>query len=223
VSHLPGQTKLTFLQAVANNEKGEFDAFYRLYAPMIRQWASRLMRDEAGADDVAQDVCLKLFAGALAKYLEDPRGFRGWLCTVVRHAALTALKKRKREAGTDVSAADDLQQQVNPNQLPPELEASLNEFRTEVAAAEERVRKRLRRPGTWLAYVRWRDRKPGETASQVGRELKLAPSAVYSAFHSVSRLLRAELGLETDGEHTTRGADDGLPPDPPPALPDDHR
>ena len=61
-------------------------ARFREDGPLIHRWCRRWRLQEADAQDVAQDVLLKLH-GRMATFNYDPSGsFRAWLKTLAHHA-----------------------------------------------------------------------------------------------------------------------------------------
>lgn len=64
--------------------------------PLVR-FATRLLGDAHRAQDVVQDVFLKLCREQPASFVDDPDGgLRAWLYTVCRHRSLDVLKKESR-------------------------------------------------------------------------------------------------------------------------------
>jgi len=75
--------------------------FVAHYGPKIRGWCRQRGLQAADADDVTQDVLLRL-ARALRRFTYDPsRSFRGWLRLVTEHALSDyfAVRKRRRRSG----------------------------------------------------------------------------------------------------------------------------
>src|SRR5688500_6639551 len=86
----------------------EFVAFYR--QPIVQFCARKLAFRRREAEDVAQEILLKLLA-ALSEFEYDPSGsFRKWLRTVARYAVLNYSEKEARRldraVGGDASLAD---------------------------------------------------------------------------------------------------------------------
>ena len=73
------------------------DAFQQLvekYQDRIHRYIMGIVRDDVLADDVTQEVCLKLF---LKHHLYQPgTHFRAWLFEVARNQALSALRRNRR-------------------------------------------------------------------------------------------------------------------------------
>src|SRR5262249_38955771 len=79
------------------------------YRKAIRRYLGGLLKDDAAADEGAQDVLVQLLEGAFAGASPAPRPFPDYLRTAVRNAALQYLRQRERRAGVDpeqISEAD---------------------------------------------------------------------------------------------------------------------
>ena len=78
-----------------------WDEFVQRYHPTIRAWCLRWGSQASDADDVAQQVLLKLLS-AMKKYHYNPTpGFRGWLKTVTHNAWVDFVASRRRMPGRD--------------------------------------------------------------------------------------------------------------------------
>ena len=135
---------------LAPADPAAWDDFVNRYRPMIRAWCFKWHLQDSDADDVVQDVLVKLLA-AIGKFRYDPeRSFRGWLKTVTEHALSDFVATRRRHPGqiansidqiaTSADACSDLEQR-----LEDAFEAEL------VDLAMQRVKKRVK-PATWEAF-----------------------------------------------------------------------
>ena len=104
------------------SDPGAWKLLFERYHPMIRSWCLKWGVQASDADDIAQDVLLKLLA-AFRQYRYDPsRSFRTWLKTVTQHAwtdfARARLRTSNELAGQLEAFADsrdavaDLEQQL---------------------------------------------------------------------------------------------------------------
>src|SRR6478609_10476623 len=76
---------LTQLRQDPSDQAG-WDEFVEQYGPHIYRWCRQWRLQDADAEDVAQEVLLKL-ARKLRDFAYDPKSsFRGWLKTVAHHA-----------------------------------------------------------------------------------------------------------------------------------------
>ncbi|MBV8882209.1 MAG: hypothetical protein JO332_19795, partial [Planctomycetaceae bacterium] len=70
---------------ITRSRNGETEAFEQLmakYANLVGSIAYNIVGDVHVAGDITQDTFLKVFRNL--KNLEDPRRFKGWLCSIVR-------------------------------------------------------------------------------------------------------------------------------------------
>ena len=94
-------TSLTLLERLQNDpaDPQAWGLFVERYQPRIRRWCLAWGLQDSDADDVAQEVLVKLFA-ALRKFQYDPaRSFRAWLKTVTQHAWSDFVAARRKDPG----------------------------------------------------------------------------------------------------------------------------
>jgi RNA polymerase sigma-70 factor (ECF subfamily) len=184
-------TSLTLMMRVQQDpaDPRAWDEFVQRHHPIIRAWCLRWGSQSSDADDVVQQVLLKLL-GAMKKYHYDPaHGFRGWLKTVTRHAWLDFVGSRRRTPGQDVwrraaiadshDALADLEQQMETAFEQEVLELAMRQV-------EERVK-----PTTWesvrLTHV------ANLSGAEAARRLNILASQVFVAKHRVLKLLKKEV------------------------------
>jgi RNA polymerase sigma-70 factor (ECF subfamily) len=190
-------TSLTLMMRVQQDpaDPRAWDEFVQRYQPIIRAWCLRWGSQASDADDVAQQVLIKLL-GAMKKYHYDPaHGFRGWLKTVTRNAWLDFVGSRRRTPGQDggrlASVADshdalaDLEQQIEDA-----FEQELLEL------AMRRVEQRVK-PTTWEAFRL--THVENLSGAEAARRLNIPASQVFVAKHRVLKLLKEEVrGLKEE-------------------------
>lgn len=79
-------------------QAGEVDAYetlVRRHLAFVLRHARRYVSDSASADDVAQDVFLRLYRSA--DLFREPTNFKGWLATMTSRLALNEIRTRKRK------------------------------------------------------------------------------------------------------------------------------
>jgi RNA polymerase sigma-70 factor (ECF subfamily) len=76
------------------------------YRKAIRRYLGALLKDDHDADEVAQEVLMKLLRGDFAGVDPERGRFRNYLKTAVRNAALTHLRKQSRTTSTDPELLD---------------------------------------------------------------------------------------------------------------------
>lgn len=84
------------LARVALRDAQAFEALYRLAAPRLMAVALRVTQDRASAEDVLQDVFVKLWNQSLVAAPGQHRTL-AWLCVVTRHRAIDLLRGRRPE------------------------------------------------------------------------------------------------------------------------------
>src|SRR5262245_16697151 len=91
-------TSLTLLSRLRHSptDQAAWDEFVERYSPRIYSWCRHWNLQEADAQDVTQDVLLRL-ADKMRTFIYDPAGsFRGWLRTLAHHAWYDFIKKREQ-------------------------------------------------------------------------------------------------------------------------------
>ncbi len=150
------------------------EAFERLFLREYRRVAAiayRVLGDAAEAEDVAQDV----FAQFYRRQDPDAPYAPAWLYTAATHAALNAVRSRKRRDARHLTAARELERTIDP-----EAEAIADEEREAARAALARLPERaatllvLRHSGLSYAEIA---ATLGIAVDQVGTRLRRAQEA----------------------------------------------
>jgi RNA polymerase sigma-70 factor (ECF subfamily) len=167
-----------------------WNTFVLRYGPRIHAWCRQWRLQEADAQDVTQDVLVKLVA-RMRTFSYDPAGsFRGWLKAVTYHAWRDYLHGQQRAvqgsgdsavlaALHSVEAGDDLAQRIQ------------GEFDLELLEeAAARVRLRVQ-PHTWEAYRLLTEERLSvpEVAGRLGMQVAM----VFVARSKVKRMLREQV------------------------------
>jgi RNA polymerase sigma-70 factor (ECF subfamily) len=182
------QTLLARLRQDPTNQVA-WGEFVELYGRHIYRWCRQWQLQEADAEDVTQDVLLKL-ARKLRDFTYDPSGsFRGWLKTVAHHAWRDFVdgRPRARAGGGDV-AWEVLQTVEAREDLLRKLEEAFDYELLE--AAKVRVRLRVA-PHTWEAFRLVA--LEGLPAAEVAVQVHMQVAMVYVAKSKVQKMLREEI------------------------------
>lgn len=91
------------MQDVAAGERGALKTVYNLTSMKVYGVIVRIVRDRERADDVLQDVYLKVWDRA-GRYDPAKAAVITWLCTIARNSAIDTLR---RDARVPVPIADD--------------------------------------------------------------------------------------------------------------------
>jgi RNA polymerase sigma-70 factor (ECF subfamily) len=195
----PLKTSLTLLGRLRRNPKDQaaWSEFVARYGPRILQWCRGWGLQECDAQDVTQDVLLKL-NGLMATFVYDSSGsFRAWLKTLAHHAwrDLAAERRRAGAGGGDGPILELLASLQAGDDLVEQLDA---EFRREVLDhAMERVRQRVS-ARTWDAFRL--TALEGWSGAAAAERLEMKIARVYGARSAVQEMIRQEVrkleGLE---------------------------
>ena len=109
MSQLPDDS---LVERVVEGEQQALLALYDRHASRVYAVALRILGDAMSAEEVTQDVFLKLWSRARS-YLSSRGAFATWLLTIARNAALDRLRlERRRPAISDDAEPDEVWQDI---------------------------------------------------------------------------------------------------------------
>jgi RNA polymerase sigma factor (sigma-70 family) len=185
------QTSATLLARLRQvpPDQAAWAQFAERYGRKIYGWCRGWNLQETDAEDVTQDVLLKLAAKMQAFVYDPAKSFRAWLKTVARHAWSDYWSGHKGAEATGGSQALQLLATAEAREdLVQRLE---NEFDRELLdEASARVRQRLT-PRTWEAFER--TALQGQSGAEVGAALGMKVATVFVARSKVQKMLQEEL------------------------------
>ena len=185
---------LTQLQRDPSDQAG-WDEFVERYGPHIYRWCRQWQLQDADAEDLTQDILVKL-THKLRSFAYDPsRSFRAWLKTVTHHAWRDFEDDRRRllAAAGDPDAQDRMLTLEAREDLVQKLEEAFDLELLE--AAKVRVRLRVA-PHTWEAFRLVAIE--GVPVAEVATRVRLQVAMVYVAKSKVQKMLQEEIEkLET--------------------------
>jgi RNA polymerase sigma-70 factor (ECF subfamily) len=194
------ETRLSLLVRLTQSGPSDERAwreFVDYYAPIIYRWCNRRGLQDSDAQDVTQQVLLKL-ATKLPEFRYDPsRSFRSWLRTLTYHAWADFLSERETMATGHPAEWASLATAEAREDLLRRIE---DEFDLELLEqAMARVRGRVE-PGTWEAFRL--TALEGVPAAEAARRLGKQVANVYVLRSNVQKLLQAavaELAEKDEG------------------------
>ena len=83
------------LRAIGRKEAGAFEVLYDRFSRVVFSTAYRVLRDVQGAEDVVQDVFVRLWRNP-DRYVEERGSFVGWVLSVTRNRAIDEVRARRR-------------------------------------------------------------------------------------------------------------------------------
>jgi RNA polymerase sigma factor (sigma-70 family) len=192
-------TRITLLGRLRRDPTNQtaWGEFVDQYGPKLMGWCQKWRLQEADAQDVTQNVLLKL-AEKLRDFTYDPsRSFRAWLKTVAHNACSDFLESRQKPG---LGSGDS---QIGHVLLNAEAREDLlnhleQEFDREILE-EAMMRVRLRvAPQTWQAF--WLTACEGVSGADAATRIPMQVAQVYVAKRRVQKMLQEEVArLEGPG------------------------
>jgi RNA polymerase sigma factor (sigma-70 family) len=190
-------TRLSLLNQLRldpSNQTG-WDQFVERYGRHIYRWCRQWKLQDADAEDVTQNILVKLNQKLRAFAYDPSRSFRGWLKTIAHHAWRDFEDSRRHAQAT--AGDSQVQELILTIEAREDLALKLEEaFDLELLeAAKVRVRLRVA-PHTWEAFqlVALEGMPAAEVAVKVGLQVAM----VYVAKSKVQKMLQEEIcKLET--------------------------
>ncbi|MFO0969026.1 MAG: sigma-70 family RNA polymerase sigma factor [Gemmataceae bacterium] len=191
---LPSTHASLFLPGRGNDGSGaeRWQAFHGRYHAVILVWCRRRGLSPACAEDLTQEIWLKLLR-LMHKYDAAKGRFRSWLKAVVNNALTDYWRRNARQperGGVGGTAFLDRVAAVAGPEAADELSVAIADRAGTVAAeALARVRARLQET-TWQAFYQTLVEK--RPAQDVARDLGLSVSSVYKNTYRVKQMLEEE-------------------------------
>lgn len=192
------QTSLTLLARLGleTPDNEAWECFYSTYSPRIRRQCLRLGLSELEADEVVQDVSLKVREKVGTFSRERPRAFRDFLATHVGFAVKTIWRLRSQSrripgCASDVETIADPRSLVPETPEEPEAEGVLDELRAEFHKDPNAERKL---DALCMRLV------AGMPAKEVAEQLGMTEGAVNVLTYRMKQLLKAMLGPRFEDE-----------------------
>jgi len=179
---------LTQLRQDPSDEAG-WDEFVERYGRHIYRWCRQWKLQDADAEDVTQDILVKLTQKIRAFAYDPSRSFRGWLKTVAHHAWRDFEDgRRARRAAGDSQVQELMLSHEAREDLAQKLEEAFDLELLE--AAKVRVRLRVA-PHTWEAFRLMAIE--GLPVAEVAARVHLQVAMVYVAKSKVQKMLQDEI------------------------------
>ncbi|MYL28787.1 sigma-70 family RNA polymerase sigma factor [Halobacillus halophilus] len=89
-------TDMDLYERIREKDKEALEVLYDRYEKLLYSFAFRMMKDSQAAEEVMQDVFMKLWRGKGAGQYVSGRGkFSSWLLTITRNASIDLIRKKK--------------------------------------------------------------------------------------------------------------------------------
>ena len=174
---------------VKRGDRAAFTGLVEKYKQPVLNFVFRSLRDEAEAEDVAQNVFLQVYKSR-ARY-ERTAKFSTWLFTIAANLARNHFRWRARHPNVSLDAENPETEQSLGSTLPadgpaPNEEALAAERARAVRVAVGKLPEDLREA---IVLCEWEDRSTAEAATI----LETTPKAVESRLYRAKQVLREQL------------------------------
>jgi RNA polymerase sigma-70 factor (ECF subfamily) len=129
-----GPSDEELLDRIAEHDEGAFELLYLRHADLVYSIALRVVADPGIAQDVAQEVFLRVWRQPTL--FDVTRGrFVSWLMSVARNRAVDEVRSRGRRRLREVTSAPAAEDPADPQAIDPQIAAQLADEQAEVRAA----------------------------------------------------------------------------------------
>jgi RNA polymerase sigma-70 factor, ECF subfamily len=180
-------TSMSLLRQAQQREPGGWERFQSVYEPLIRFWVHRDPAARHEADDLVQDLLLKLHLELPHFQRQRLGSFRKWLRVLATNRVREFLRKRKPELG-EQSLFDQLAKPSND--LLSEWDTEYDRY---VVSKLLRLVRQEYHPDLWKLFELTEIQ--GQTPRDVAESQQVSIGQVYRARHNILTRLR-ELGQE---------------------------
>jgi RNA polymerase sigma-70 factor, ECF subfamily len=171
----------------AFNGSGEgaeaFERWYRAHHDRLLAQCTRLLRDRAAAEDVAQETLLRAWLGRERMREED---LGAWLSVVAKNLCISYIRRQKRSVPTE-SVPETPDETADPAHLVERLESRRS------------VRRAMRQVGGRHAALLLRREIEGVDYEELGAELGLSVAGTRTIMFRARRMLRERLVAAGEG------------------------
>jgi RNA polymerase sigma-70 factor (ECF subfamily) len=172
------------------NDQAAWADFVKRYGPKIYGWCQQWHLQKADAQDVTQNVLLKL-AAKLRTFVYDPAlSFRGWLRTLTEHALSDFVAERRRpgRGSGDSRVAEVLETLEARTDLLDGLKEEFDREVLEEALARVQVRVPRQR---WEAFRL--TALEGLSGAEAAQRLNMKVATVFTAKSKVQKVVQEEI------------------------------
>lgn len=122
------------ISRIALGEKAALEVLYTRYATSVYSLAMFMLKQEALAEEVTQDIFLNIWLKA-SSYKVDRGEARAWIMSITHHKSVDAFRSRRRTLSTTERMDSETLNLIPSGQLPTDEEAERNLDRERILKA----------------------------------------------------------------------------------------
>jgi RNA polymerase sigma-70 factor (ECF subfamily) len=190
VSHSLTSSTLLGRLRTAPADQAAWQEFVDRYGPKIYGWCRKWRLQPADAEDVTQNVLVRLASRLRTFVYDSSKSFRGWLKTVTWHALSDYMSERQRpgQRSSDPDVVRELESVAARADLMQQLAEDFD--RELLEEAQARVQARVG-PRRWQVFCL--TAYDGLSGAEVARRLDMNVITVFSAKSKVLKMLQKEI------------------------------
>lgn len=176
---------------LARRDEAAFRELYNRYADLVYSVALRVLADDTAAQDIAQDVFIRLWQSS-EKYDPERGRFMPWLLSVTRNRAVDEVRSRGRRRLHELEPVEGDDDPVDVNAEDPAWAAVLASERRRILGALRTLPGEQREAIT-LAYF------GGLTQQEIAARLQAPLGTIKTRIRLGMRKLRLVLDVDAEG------------------------
>jgi len=122
------------ISRIASGEKAALEVLYARYATSVYSLAMFMLKQEALAEEVTQDIFLNIWLKA-SSYKADRGEARAWLMSITHHKTVDAIRSRRRTLAMTERIAPESLELIPSRQTPTDEQAERNLERERILKA----------------------------------------------------------------------------------------
>jgi len=185
------ETDQTLVARVARGDQGALDEMYQRHARPVYSLALHILRDPASAEDVTQEVFLKIWRQP-ASYNPERGALGSWLLSVAHNRAIDLVRRRRLREEHSLPESMEVGDLVADDAVDPGEAAGAAEVSRLVRRALERIPP-AQRLAIEMAFFQGKTHV--EVAEELGEPLGTAKTRIRLGMKKLKMLLEAA-GLE---------------------------
>lgn len=175
------------MERVAHHDGAALEALYDRYGNLVYCTAKRILNDAHLAEDVSQEVFLRLWREP-EKYAPEKGGFVNWLLSVTHNRAVDWLRTRQRRFRVEATSPEQQERELPADDAPdPALSAELSEQQRAVRAAVTALSPQQRQV---IALAYFGGLTQSEMAQRLGQPLGTVKTRARAGIQTLRRALR---------------------------------